>query len=158
MLKALSELIERSLGQSRSEAPEDRTHAIRLATAILLVEVVRADYQVSEHETTAVLKLLREFFELNEEETALLVEEAEAEADHSASLQAFTRQIHETHSLEEKHAIIELLWRAALADRHLDKHEDHLVRKIAGLLYVSHGEMIRLRNQVRDQLRAKPSR
>jgi uncharacterized tellurite resistance protein B-like protein len=41
-----------------------------------------------------------------------------------------------------------MLWRVALADEHLDKHEDHLVRKIAGLLYVSHADLIRIRNRV----------
>lgn len=155
MLKALSELIERSLGARTAQAPEEREHAVRLATAILLIEVVRADYQVSEHETAAVLKLLRDFFALSAEETALLVQEAEAEADHAASLQSFTRQIHEGLSIEDKHAIVELLWRAALADQRLDKHEDHLVRKIAGLLYVSHGDLIRLRNRVRDTVSSK---
>jgi uncharacterized tellurite resistance protein B-like protein len=150
MLRALSELIERSLGQTRAQAPEERAHAVRLATAILLVEVVRADYQVSTQESGALLKLLRGFFALSDEETTLLVQQAEAEADHAASLQSYTRQIHEGLSHEDKFAIVELLWRAALADEHLDKHEDHLVRKIAGLLYVSHGDLIRLRNRVKD--------
>jgi len=60
--------------------------------------------------------------------------------------------LHEQLSLAEKHDVVEMLWRVAFADLHLDKHEDHLVRKVAGLLYVSHGDLIRIRNEVRDSM------
>ena len=80
------------------------------------------------------------------------MEEASRTADHVGSLQAFTRRLHEALTYEEKQAIVEMLWKVALADSHLDKHEDHLVRKIADLLYVSHGDLIRIRNRVKDAL------
>ena len=38
--------------------------------------------------------------------------------------------------MAEKQRVVEMLWQVALADRRLDKHEDHLVRRIAELLYV----------------------
>ena len=43
----------------------------------------------------------------------------------------------------------ERFWQVALADNRLDKHEDHLVRRLAELLYVSHSDLIRIRNRVR---------
>ena len=154
MLKALADLLDRSLGRSAEQTETDRAHAVRLATATLLVELIRADYDVSAEETRAAEKLLGEFFELPADEVALLLEEAEAQADHAASLQTFTRRLHEELSLEEKQAIVELLWRAALVDKRLDKHEDHFIRKVAGLLYIRHGELIRLRNRVKEERRA----
>ena len=45
-----------------------------------------------------------------------------------------------------------MLWRVALADSELDKHEDYLVRKVADLLYVPHQDLIRIRNRVSDDL------
>jgi uncharacterized tellurite resistance protein B-like protein len=42
-----------------------------------------------------------------------------------------------------------MLWQVALADERLDKHEDYTVRKIADLLYVTHSDLIRIRNRVR---------
>ena len=65
-------------------------------------------------------------------------------------LQQFTRRLHEQLTLAEKHRVVEMLWQVALADRSLDKHEDHLVRRIAELLYVSHSDLIRIRNRVRS--------
>lgn len=150
MLSALSDVIERAFGGAQSETVDEpsREHGLQLATALLLVEVTRADYSEDLIETEAVGQLLGEHFELSEAEVELLLDEARAEADHAASLQSFTRRLHEALTLDEKHRIVEMLWRVALADEHLDKHEEHLVRKVAGLLYVSHGDLIRIRNQV----------
>ena len=151
MLRELREILNKTLVKSE-EGTEDRDHALRLATATLLVEVVRADHEEDLVEGEAVSSLLKEFFALTEEETSLLVREAEQEADHAVSLQTFTRELHEQLSLDEKHSVVEMLWRVALADSKLDKHEDHLVRKVAGLLYVQHRDLIRIRNRVRDDM------
>ena len=161
MLKALSDLLERAIGGDRpgysagsdrrrgETAASDRRHGVKLATALLLVEVERADFAEDITESDATLRLLREHFELSDEEAALLVAEARQTADHAASLQAFTRRLHEALTYDEKRAVVEMLWNVALADSHLDKHEDHLVRKIADLLYVSHSDLIRIRNRVK---------
>jgi uncharacterized tellurite resistance protein B-like protein len=148
MLKALSELFDNTFNAGGDESESAREHALRFATAILLVEVARADFADDLSEDAVMLGLLKDSFALGEKETALLIEEAKTEADHAASLQTFTRRLHESLTVPEKHRIVEMLWRVALADKHLDKHEDHLIRKIAGLLYVSHSDLIRIRNRV----------
>ncbi len=155
MLKALSELIDRALGTGPAGADgpgagtAQRRHGVELATAVLLVEVARADFEEDITSNTAVFDLLRTHFELSDDEARLLIEEARAEADHAASLQSFTRRLHECLAGEEKQRIIEMLWQVALADSVLDRHEDHLIRKVAGLLYVPHADLIRIRNRVR---------
>lgn len=148
MLKNLRDMLSRSLGAADEQTAADRERGLKLATATLLIEVVRADYQEDLTENEMVFAQLKSFFDLSEDDALLLVKEAEREADHSVSLQGFTRLLHERLSLEEKHAVIEMLWRVALADDHLDKHEDYLVRKLADLLYVSHADLIRIRNTV----------
>lgn len=156
MLKALSDLLERALGADRGNADPsspDRLHGIRLATALLLVEVERADFAEDITENEQTLRLLRAHFDLSDEEAELLVAEARQTADHAASLQAFTRRLHESLRDDEKLAIVEMLWKVALADSRLDKHEDHLVRKIADLLYVSRSDLIRIRNRVKEGAR-----
>ncbi len=149
MLKQLRELFNKTLINPDQEDAQGREHALRLATATLLIEIVRADYEEDIRETEAVIRQLQAHFDLTEDETVLLVKEAEQKADHSVSLQDFTRVLHERLSEAEKHSVIEMLWRIALADDHLDKHEDHVVRKVAGLLYVTHSDLIRIRNAVK---------
>ncbi len=150
MLRELREILNRTLAGADDDTG-DRDHAIRLATASLLVEVVRADYDEHLVEGEAVFAQLQRFFELSDDETRMLIEEAEQEADLSVSLQSFTRILHERLSLTEKRTVVEMLWRVALADSRLDKYEDHLVRKVAGLLYVPHGDLIRIRNLVKNE-------
>jgi len=148
MLKALSAFFDRSAGSSGSGEAASREQELQLATAVLLIEVARADFSEDDVEIEAVAELLSEHLGVSRHDISSLVDEAKRQADHSASLQSFTRQLHEELSLEEKRSIIEMLWRVALADSTLDKHEDHLIRKVAGLLYISHGDLIRIRNSV----------
>jgi uncharacterized tellurite resistance protein B-like protein len=148
MLKALTTFFEQNLGRSAAVSAVTREQELALATAVLLVEVARADFSEDEVEIDAVAELLEAHLGLSRAEAKDLVDEARQKAERTASLQAFTRQLHEEISLEEKHAIVEMLWRVALADDTLDKHEDHLIRKVAGLLYVSHRDLIRIRNRV----------
>tara|TARA_B100000029_G_scaffold358093_1_gene350867 strand:+ start:45 stop:509 length:465 start_codon:yes stop_codon:yes gene_type:complete len=150
MLKQLKDIFNSTLANDNQEDPETRDHALRLATATLLIEVVRADYEEDIKETEAVIGHLQAYFELTDDETLLLVREAKEKADHSVSLQEFTRLLHENLTVDEKHAVIEMLWKIAMADHHLDKHEDYVVRKVAELLYVTHGDLIRIRNVVKE--------
>ena len=149
MLKQLRDIFNKTLINPDRDDAQSRDHALRLATATLLIEVVRADYEEDVKEIEATVRQLRTHFDLTEDETLLLVKEAEEKADHSVSLQDFTRVLHEQLTEAEKHSVIEMLWRVALADDRLDKHEDYVVRKVAGLLYVTHSDLIRIRNSVK---------
>lgn len=151
MLKVIGQIFGRYISDGADNDPMSREHSVQLATALLLVEVARADYSVDLTEDQAILAMLKEYFELSDREAEELIMRAKSEADHAASLQSFTRQLHEELNREEKQRIVEMLWRVAMADDYLDKHEDHLVRKVAGLLYVSHSDLIRIRNRVRGQ-------
>jgi len=141
-------LLERALGGTDPAPLLDREHALRVATAVLLIEVARADYAEDLSEDRATFALIKEFFELSDAEAALLVDEARRQADHAISLQTFTRTLHEQLTVPQKHQVVEMLWKVALADERLDKYEDYVVRKVADLLYVSHTDLIRIRNRV----------
>ena len=48
--------------------------------------------------------------------------------------------------------VIEHLWEIAFADSRLDKYEEHMVRKIAGLIYVEHKDFINAKLRVKKRL------
>ncbi|HLF84607.1 MAG TPA: TerB family tellurite resistance protein [Blastocatellia bacterium] len=150
MLKTLSGFLDKAFRADVAHAPETRRHALQVATALLLIEVARADHQEDLTEDAAVFALIKDFFELSESECAMLIDEASRQANHAASLQTFTRQLHEQLTMGEKLQVVEMLWKVALADQRLDKHEDYVVRKVANLLYVSHRDLIRIRNQIQN--------
>ena len=148
MLRKLTALFDTAFAPE-NEDRQAREHALQVATALLLIEVARADYADHLAEDAAMLASLKQFFALDDSEAALLLEEARSTADKAVELQQFTRRLHEQLSVAEKLRVVEMLWQVALADRRLDKHEDHLVRRIADLLYVPHSDLIRIRNRVR---------
>jgi len=47
---------------------------------------------------------------------------------------------------------VESLWEVAYADQHLDRYEDHLVRKVADLIHVRHSDFIRTKLEVKSRL------
>lgn len=130
-------------------SPERRAEAVRRATAVLLVEAIRADHDASPAERAALVALLQRHFGMAAADAEALVAEAERAADKAVSLYDFTRVLNEALDAAEKLGVVELLWRASLADGHLDRYEDHLVGKVAELLYVPRGDVVRLRNRVR---------
>ena len=148
MLRKLAAFFDSTLAREADD-PAAREHALRVATALLLIEVAKADYAEDLAEDASVLDSLKQFFALDDAAAALLVEEARSTADRAVELREFTRRLHEQLSVAEKQRVVEMLWQVALADRRLDKHEDHLVRRIAELLYVPHSDLIRIRNRVR---------
>mgnify|MGYP001822222941 CR=1 FL=1 len=126
--------------------PADRDAALRKATAVLMLDVARADQVFESSELKRVLELVESHFGLSAEEAAELVDAAGDEAEDLTSVHQFTELLHEHLDENEKARIVSLLWQIAYADGHLDKYENSLVLKISDLLYVSRGRVMRLKH------------
>jgi len=124
-------------------------HRLRVATAALLAEVMRLDGQ-AEGERTAVLAAVRTRFALTDAEADALVALAEAEAREAVDYYQFTSLINREFGREDRIRIIELMWQVAYADATLSAHEQHVIRKIADLLYIGHGDYIAAKLRARD--------
>jgi uncharacterized tellurite resistance protein B-like protein len=125
---------------------DDRDAALRMATAVLMIDVARADHNFDETEFDKLLLLIESHFHLTAEHAAELVIAANERADDIVSLHEFTQLLHDHLDHDEKARIIFLLWQIAYADGQLDKYEDALVRKISDLLHVSRGRVMRLKH------------
>ena len=152
MLQALAQLFRASPDEGRAViAGEERDRACRIASAALLVEMSRADHEVTAVERGVIESALGHVFELDASASARLYREAERHADDATSLYEFTRLINDNFELSEKENLIELLWFVAFADGELDKYEEHLVRRVADLVHVSHGNFIRAKHRARHR-------
>ncbi len=154
MLKAIQRFFDQNM-QPASRAItsiEATDHALMLATAALLIEIMRADSDVAESERNAALEALKTRFKLTDQEANEVVSLAETEADEAVSLFQFTHLIDKGFSREQKIQVIELLWQVVFADHVLEKHEEALVRKISGLIHVPHKEFIDAKIRVRDRM------
>lgn len=132
------------------EAPdEDNSHrdeALRLATAVLMVEVARADHVFEKSELERLLELIEIHFNISQEDAADLIDIASDQTEDVVHLHDFTHLLHKHLDEAEKARIVGLLWQIAYADGHLDKYEDSLVLKVSDLLYVSRGRVMRLKH------------
>ncbi len=140
MLNSIRDFFDRHIGASPT--PSDERHSIQLATAALLVEVARIDRESTPDERAVVLRAVREKFELTADEATRLIELAEAEMKQATDYFQFTSLVNRHFTQEQKHRVIELMWRVAYADAELSAHENHLMRKVADLLHVTHGDYI----------------
>ncbi len=119
--------------------------AIDLATAVLMVEVSRADFSEDEIERQRIRELLLQHLSLCEEEVDTLLQNAEKESDNLVSLQHITRMMNEQLDLAGKIRVVELMWQVVYADGVKDAYEEHLMRQVADLLYIPHEFFIKAR-------------
>jgi uncharacterized tellurite resistance protein B-like protein len=60
--------------------------------------------------------------------------------------------VNDHYSPGQKGELIAAMWQVAFADAELDKYEEHLIRRVAELIYVPHDEFIRSKVVARDTL------
>jgi uncharacterized tellurite resistance protein B-like protein len=142
MFDSLQELFDKFAGGSPAETPAQREHALNLAAAVLLVEVMRSDSAVAPSERKAVRAALARRLALDEVELAVLIAQAETESRKANDYFHFTSRINDHCSQQDKAALVEAMWGIAYADGVLDANEIHVISKVAGLLNVPHGEYI----------------
>jgi len=148
MIKRILDRIAAAIGETSLPEGEssDREGALRLTTAVLMVEVARADHVFEPSELVRLLELIGSHFGLSSEDAADLIDEANETSDDLVQLHDLTQLLHRHLADIEKERIIGLLWQVAYADGRLDKYEDSLVLKISDLLYVSRGRVMRLKH------------
>ena len=148
MLQSLQRFFDGHVGGEGTDV-DDPEAQLRLATAALFVEMTRADFESSPIELKTVLVSLRATLGIDAESAEELLQLAEVQTSEAVELFQFTRLVDRSFSATQKAEIIEKLWQVALADSRLDRHEEHLVRKIANLLHVPHREFIAAKKRAR---------
>lgn len=156
MIKQIRKFFDSQVKDLRATDQLQNDHALRMATATLMVEMIRADRSVLPSEKKLLLKSFCERFQLNSAEAEDLFQLAEDKADHATSLHEFTKVLNQQLDHAGKNRIVELFWDVALADDHIDKHEDYLVRKVSELIHVPHHEFIKAKHRAQEKIKTSP--
>ena len=120
----------------------------RLAISTLLVRVARSDGDYSSVEIINIDRVLAARYALEQGETEALRKDGEALEAEAPDTVRFTRAIKECVAYEERLAVIEALWKIALADSERDAEEDALIRLVASLLGVTDVDSAKARQKV----------
>lgn len=126
-------------------------HTLQLATAVLMIEVMRADAESTKAELATVMRLLKQRFQLSDSEVQQLSALGQQTAQQASDLYQFTSLLNHELAREEKIRIVEYMWQVAYADRHISAHENHLMRRMTDLLHISQADYIAAK------MRAKPT-
>ena len=146
MLTKLQQFFDQYLSDNtKNTAPLE--HRLQLASAALMVEMIHVDEQVTEDEKIKIRQLIGQRFELSNTEIETLLELAHNEKHEATDYYSFTSLLNTHYSQQQKIKLVEELWQLAYADNHLDKYEEHLLRRLADLLHVPHKDFIRAKHK-----------
>ena len=107
-----------------------------LVTA-LMVEAALADGTVAADEVALTANVIAEQFDLSAEKARQMTNEAIEQSKERVELHSLLRRLREQSDYEERLGVLEMVWMVVLADGRLDHIESQLMRRLAGLLFVS---------------------
>lgn len=119
--------------------------------ASLFVEVSRVDYNIDDKETNFITEILAKEFNFNLD---LIKEKLNIvrTSERLIGYQPITKYLNENFDIHFKKKVVLSLWKIAFINNELDIYEDHLVRKVSDLLYISHSDNMLLRNKAKEDL------
>ena len=139
-------------GGSEARDGAETGGSVRLAAAALLVEAAFVDDSYNAAERATIRRVLERGFGLSEAAARELLADAVRTVERSAQLFRFTQTINERLSLDQRVALIEMLWEVVFADGALDPLEDTLLRRVGGLVDVPDRERGLARRRVLQRL------
>ncbi len=132
---------------------QEQADALRSACCGLLTEVARLESAHPARKREAAARAVAELFAISPDESTALIAAFDSRANHYTSYYDPVALINKLWPPPEKVRLVEHLWRVAMADGNLDMYEEHLVRKLADLLYVSHTDFILAKHRALDYRR-----
>ncbi|MEE4638134.1 MAG: TerB family tellurite resistance protein [Wenzhouxiangella sp.] len=135
---------------NRHEPAADE-NALARAGAVVLLEMAAADDHFEDEELDTVHRAIERAFGLAGSELDALMAEARSLREQAVSLHDFTRSLRTGLARDQRDALVGWLWKVALADGHIDRFEEQLLRRLADLLGVPHEEFIRRKHMAAEE-------
>ena len=103
----------------------------------LMIEAAYTDGQIEESELNKIKLCLINLFEENPQNVGIVLNQALKNKNNSKSLHYYTSFINKNFDDEKKLLLLEALWEIVLSDGDIHDFESNLLRRLAGLLYIS---------------------
>jgi len=103
----------------------------------LMIEAAYTDGQIDASELNKIKSTLINIFSEDPKEVNLVLKKAEENKNNSKSLHHYTSFINKNFDDKKKILLIEVLWEIVLSDGEVHDFESNLIRRLAGLLYIS---------------------
>ncbi|MEC8743048.1 MAG: TerB family tellurite resistance protein [Pseudomonadota bacterium] len=126
-----------TIEQEKQSALVSDEHELAYLVTALMLEAAQIDGEASKDELALIISSVASQFELDDTQMTALLAEAETHADERIELHGLIRRLREQSDYEERIGVLELVWMTVLADDRVDTLESQLMRRLAGLLFVS---------------------
>jgi len=103
----------------------------------LMLEAAQVDGKIDQIEIDKISKILTENFQEDQSAVELELQNSLKEIKETKSLHYFTSKLNKEFSNKKKDLLIETLWEIILLDGKVHEFESNLIRRLAGLLYIS---------------------
>ena len=132
MLQSLKNIFSNNINQNKEGDIKDID-----ILAGLMIEAANTDGKISNDEVNKISFSLVNIFKEDPKEVETALSIALDDKDNSRSLHYYTSKLNKSFSHEKKLLLIEVLWEVILADNEIHDFESNLLRRLAGLLYIS---------------------
>ena len=129
-------LLKNILNHKKSKDDEGDSKNLELICG-LMIEAAYTDGTIGENELKKIKFSLINVFDENEKEVDFVLDEAIKNKNNSKSLHYYTSFINKNFDSDKKLLLIEALWEIVLSDGEIHDFESNLIRRLAGLLYIS---------------------
>ena len=155
MFDYIRKVLSSELNSTEIETSSSKTASkkYQVATAALLVEIAKADGDISKDERKRIIDLMKNDFDLDDECVNELLALSEKKVKDSVSIYEFSSVINESFTQPEKLDLIKNLWRIIYEDGKLDSHEDRLIKIIGSTMNLEHKDVIGAKLFVKQELR-----
>ena len=131
MLKLLKNIL-----NSQSSEDDNNNKDLELLCG-LMIEAAYTDGKIDTSELNKIKLSLISIFSEDPTQVDLVLEKAEENKNNSKSLHHYTSFINKNFDDNKKLLLIEALWEIVLSDGEIHDFESNLIRRLAGLLYIS---------------------
>tara|TARA_B100001113_G_C21039440_1_gene591640 strand:+ start:422 stop:850 length:429 start_codon:yes stop_codon:yes gene_type:complete len=119
---------------------------IELTAAVLAYEIARSDGEISKDELSVLMEEIESISAKVGKDKFEILKIIEMYSKDSISFHEFIEDINNDYSKEEKHSLLEFMWKIAYADGKLDVDEERLVRRVADLIRIKDIEVLKLKD------------
>jgi len=119
---------------------------IELTAAVLAYEIARSDGEISKDELSVLMEEIESISAKVGKDNFEILKIIEMYSKDSISFHEFIEDINNDYSKEEKHSLLEFMWKIAYADGKLDVDEERLVRRVADLIRIKDIEVLKLKD------------
>ena len=152
MLAKFRQTVENLLSVEDERSDSDFEQLTSFAAAALLLEAAQTDNQFDASELAQIEVALVTHLGVDPGSIKQVLQSAQQHLDHATCLHEITSIINQNWAISQKINLVESMWRVVLSDQNLDPHEQHLMRKIKGLLHIPQSEYIAAKLRARDAL------